>query len=113
MKLNHVHVGIRDLGAAVDWLRRVLELAPTVYENRLAILDFGGFTLILDVMEQDSSATLGFESDDCDRDYARLVAMGALPLDPPRDRPWGVRSAYVAGPGALKLELEQRLPSAP
>jgi predicted enzyme related to lactoylglutathione lyase len=56
-------------------------------------------------------ATIGFDSADCDADVAAMVARGAIVLEPPQDRPYGARVAYIKGPGALKIELEQLLRS--
>jgi len=67
--------------------------------------------LILDAAPTDSAASIGFSSTDCDADFAALVARGAIMLEPPQDRPYGARVAYLQGPGALKIELEQLLPS--
>jgi hypothetical protein len=50
--------------------------------------------------------TLGFESDDCDRDYGAIIERGAVGMEQPSNRPWGTRAAYVKGPGAMKLEIE-------
>jgi uncharacterized glyoxalase superfamily protein PhnB len=72
----------------------------------MATLQFGGFILILDAAAEDSSATIGFESDDCDRDYRAVVQRGAVPLEAPANRPWGMRAAYLRGPGGLKFEIE-------
>ena len=106
MNLNHIHLGVRDLGVALDWLDRVWQLKPQFQSDRMATLSFGAFTLILDAAEADSIATIGFESDDCDRDFRAVLDRGAAALDPPSNKPWGVRAAYVQGPGRLKFEIE-------
>jgi len=54
-------------------------------------------------------ATIGFKSADCDVDFAAIVARSAIVLEPPQNRPYGARVAYLQGPGALKVELEQML----
>jgi predicted enzyme related to lactoylglutathione lyase len=82
-------------------------LKPQFQNERLATIVFGAFTLILDAAETDTVATIGFETDDCDRDFRAVVERGAVVLDPPGDRPWGSRAAYIQGPGALKFEIEQ------
>ena len=109
MQLNHIHVSVRDLGEAVAWLERVWLLKPEFQNGRLATFAFNDFILILDSGEADSPATIGFESDDCDRDFRAVVERGAQPIEPPSDRPWGVRCAYIQGPGRLKFEIEQPL----
>lgn len=39
-----------------------------------------------------------------------MAARGATILEAPKDRGYGARVAYLEGPGALKIELEQVLP---
>lgn len=107
MQLNHIHVGVRDLTGALEWLDRVWQLKAEFQNERMATIIFGAFTLILDAAEADTVATIGFESDDCDRDFRAVVECGAAVLEPPSDKPWGVRAAYIQGPGALKFEIEQ------
>lgn len=106
MKLNHIHLGVRDLRAALDWLDRIWQLKPQFQNDRMATVPSGSFILILDAAEADSPATIGFESDDCDRDFNAVVQRGAIALDPPSDKAWGVRAAYVQGPGRLRFEIE-------
>jgi len=74
----------------------------------MATLVFGSVTLILDVSDADSSATIGFESDDCDRDYRAVLERGAVAIEQPTkiNKAWGVRAAYVQGPGRLRFEIE-------
>jgi catechol 2,3-dioxygenase-like lactoylglutathione lyase family enzyme len=107
MRLNHIHVGVRDLRGALHWLDRVWQAKAEFQNERMATFSFRDFILILDSAEMDSLATIGFESDDCDGDFRAVVGRGAVAIEPPGDRPWGVRSAYIQGPGALKFEIEQ------
>ncbi len=109
MKANHVHVGVRDLQAAVGWLERVWELEPVFQIPQMAIFAVGDFSLFVDAEGHDSRATVGFVSEDCDRDYGRVTARGAQTVSAPEDKPYGSRAAYVKGPGALTFEIEQPL----
>jgi len=109
MKANHVHVGVRDLPAAVGWLERVWELKPVFQIPEMAIFAVGEFELFLDAAEHDTRTTIGFVSDDCDRDYGSVVARGAETVSALEDKPYGSRAAYVKGPGALTFEIEQPL----
>ena len=93
MNLNHIHLGVRDLSTALDWLDRVWQLKPQFQNDRMATLRFGAFILILDAAEADSPATIGFESDDCDRDFRAVLERGAAALEPPSNKAWGVRAA--------------------
>lgn len=106
MTLNHVHFQVRDLKAAVEWFMTVLELKPGFQNDRIATFVFGAMTVIIDAGRADSPATLGFESDDCDRDFQILVQRGAVSIEAPLDKEWGVRTAHFKGPGALKCEIE-------
>jgi catechol 2,3-dioxygenase-like lactoylglutathione lyase family enzyme len=106
MNFNHIHLSVRDLSTALNWLDRIWQLKPQFQNDRMATLPFGSFTLILDAAETDSSATIGFESDDCDRDYRTVLERGAVAIEPPSNRAWGVRAAYVQGPGRLRFEIE-------
>ena len=109
MRLNHIHVAVRDLKGALDWLERVWQLKAEFQNERMATLSFGEFILILDAADADSRATIGFESENCDQDFRGVVERGAVALEPPEDKPWGVRCAYIQGPGRLKFEIEQPL----
>lgn len=110
MKGSHVHLGVKDLPAALQWLDKVWQLRPTFQDARMASLPFGELTIILDASAADTSATVGFDSQNCDEDVRTVRSRGAVVLEEPKDRPWGVRSAYIQGPGALKFEIEQPLP---
>ena len=109
MRANHVHVGVRDLPAAVGWLERVWELKPVFQIPQMAIFAVGEFELFVDAGDHDSRSTIGFVSDDCDGDYGRVVERGAETVSAPEDKPYGSRAGYVKGPGALTFEIEQPL----
>jgi hypothetical protein len=110
---SHVHLGVKDLTAALQWLDRVWQLRPTFQDDRMASVPFGALTIILEASAVDTPATVGFESQNCDEDFRTVRSRGGVALEEPRDRPWGVRSAYIQGPGALKFEIEQMLPRRP
>jgi len=110
MKGSHVHLGVKDLQAALQWLDKVWQLRPTFQNERMASLPFGELTIILDASPADTSATVGFDSQNCDEDFRTVRSRGGIAIEEPKDRPWGVRSAYLQGPGALKFEIEQLLP---
>lgn len=111
MTISHVHCRVRDLIGAVEWFTSKCGVAPSFSDARMAVLQFEAFTLILDAAPDDTVATIGFNSVDCDADFAGLVARGARVVQPPQNRPYGARVAYLQGPGALTIELEQMLPS--
>lgn len=109
MRLNHIHVSVRDLDGALEWLEQVWQVKSDFRNERMTTLIFDAFTLILDSAASDSAATIGFQSNDCDRDFRAVVERGAVAIEAPTDKPWGVRCAYLQGPGALKFEIEQPL----
>jgi len=111
MRFNHLHVPIQNLGSALDWVERVWDIRPTFESEGMAVLSVHGVSLILDAADEDGPATVGFASDDCDTDYRLASERGAETLEAPEDRAWGVRAAYLRGPGRIKFEIEQRLPS--
>ena len=106
MVLNHIHLPVRDLNAAIAWFEEVLQVQSGFRDERMATFSFSSLTLIVDQADIDVFATVGFESEDCDRDFRTLVKRGAVPLEPPTDKDWGVRTAYIQGPGKLKFEIE-------
>jgi len=106
MNLNHIHLRVRELNAAVNWFKTILELQPGFQNEHMATLSFGQLTIILDSADVDVVATVGFESDDCDRDFQTLMERGTVSLEPPTNKNWGVRTAYIKGPGGLRLEIE-------
>jgi hypothetical protein len=106
MTLNQVHFQVLDLPAAVDWFALVLELKPAFQNERIATFVFVALTIIIDAGPANSPATLVFESDDCDRDFEMVVSRGAVSIEAPVNKEWGVRTAYFKAPGAIKCEIE-------
>jgi len=111
MEFNHLHVGVRDLPAALEWLAKVWGVEPSFQNGSMASLMLHGTTLILDSANEDAVAIIGFASDDCDGDHRQASDRGAETLEPPQDRAWGVRAAYLRGPGEITFEIEEELPS--
>ena len=106
MTLNHIHLQVCDLKGAIDWFEKILQIHPGFQNERMATFAFDSFTIIVDAASDDAPATVGFESDDCDRDFRAVVERGAIALEPPTNQEWGVRAAYFRGPGALRFEIE-------
>jgi predicted enzyme related to lactoylglutathione lyase len=109
---NHFHVFVRDLAGALEWFARVWVAEPSHREERMAVLPFGPILLVLDQDEEDTVTTIGYATADCDADFRTVVGRGAQVIEEPADRSWGVRVAYLKGPGRITLELEQELPKA-
>ena len=112
MNINHIHAKVRDLQAAIEHCRSVWGTDPGFVGPKMATVPFGGLTVIFDESEHDTDVTVGFLSEDCDADFAAAVGRGATPIETPTDRPWGMRAAYLRGPGAVVFELEQEIPAA-
>jgi predicted enzyme related to lactoylglutathione lyase len=109
---NHFHVTVRSLNDALAWFARVLEVHPNFGRRGMAVLPFGPILLILDEGDQETITTIGYDTADCDADFRAVTGRGAVVIEKPEDRPWGVRAAYLQGPGRVVVELEQQLPAA-
>jgi hypothetical protein len=72
-----VHCRVKNLFGAVEWFRSRCEVVPSFNDARMAVLQFGAFTPILDATSDDTVATIGFNSVDCDADFGTLVERGA------------------------------------
>ncbi|HYL11050.1 MAG TPA: VOC family protein [Candidatus Acidoferrales bacterium] len=106
MKLNHIHIRVHDLPGALVWLDRIWDAKPTFQNEHLASVSLDPITLIVEESDKETDTIIGFESNDCDRDFRLLMERGAIADAAPADKPWGARTAYIKGPGALKFEIE-------
>ncbi len=73
MKGNHFHISVRDLETTLSWFERVWQLIPTHKGKTFAVLPFGSMQLVIDASNEDSLATLGFDSENCDRDCQAVI----------------------------------------
>ena len=89
MEGNHVHVFVRDLAGAVAWFSRVWAAEPRYREESMAVFRFGPILLLLDQGEEDTIATIGYATADCDADFRTVVGRGAEVIEEPTDRSWG------------------------
>lgn len=48
---------------------------------------------------------LGFETGDVNAAYAKAIAAGAKPVQPPRQEPWGQVTSYVSDPSGFWVEI--------
>jgi hypothetical protein len=87
-------------------LALVLELKPGFQYEHTATFIFGAMTIIIGAGPALPRATLGFESDDCDRDFLMVMRRGVVSIEAPVNKEWGVRTAYFKGPGAIRCEIE-------
>lgn len=84
MKGSHVHLGVKDLPAALQWLDKVWQLRPTFQDQRMASLPFGEVTIILEASAADTPATMGFDSQNCDEDFRSVRSRGGIAIEEPR-----------------------------
>lgn len=106
LEVAHIHLGVKDVASALAWFERVFQWQPVFQDARMAILSAKPIGIVLDKGESDAVATLSFQSKDVDLDFRRLIGRGAVSLEAPNDKPYGVRGAYIKGPGLLTIELE-------
>lgn len=109
MEIGHMHFGFKDFEGSVTWMKSMLDKEPGYRNQNMASFDFENSSLVFDQSENDAVATLALRSADCDRDFLKMKARGAEVLESPTDQPWGVRTAYFQGPGAIIIEIEQPL----
>jgi catechol 2,3-dioxygenase-like lactoylglutathione lyase family enzyme len=108
----------RSLAFYVDLLRLPLGHRSGPYAQlrtgatRLALFERAAMSAVLDrpLRAPDPGAAgfeIGFKVDDVDAAFRELTAAGAWPEQPPRDRPWGQRTAYLRDPDGHLVELVQ------
>jgi catechol 2,3-dioxygenase-like lactoylglutathione lyase family enzyme len=128
MRLNQVTVSARDMGASIAFYEALgLELiVRSEHYARFACRDAEGggppatFSLHRDAEAKGVAETVVyFEEDDLDATVARLAAAGLVFDQPPTDREWLWREAYLRDPsgnvvclyraGAIRLDPPWRL----
>jgi predicted enzyme related to lactoylglutathione lyase len=109
LKPSHIHLNTTDLKSSLRWLENVWQTKPVFANEKMAVIEFGDISYVLDASDYDSNATIAYEVSDCDVSFAKCVENGAEVLREPENLPWGVRAAYFSGPGGFTFELEQRI----
>lgn len=98
-----------DLARAKAWYHQVLGVAPYFDQPFYVGFEVGGFELGL--LPDATPATAGPQPlwgvTDIDTAHAKLLAMGAAPLDPIADVGEGIRVAAVTDPFGNRLGLIQ------
>lgn len=107
MKLVHLHIGVTDLPSTLAWFEEKGSFKPVFRNDRLSYFDFGGVTVVFEQGASNVPVTLAFGAPNLEAMYQSFIDRGAVPMTPPTDQPWGVRSAYLRGPAAVTIELEQ------
>jgi catechol 2,3-dioxygenase-like lactoylglutathione lyase family enzyme len=123
MQLINVRLMVADVPAAMRFWREVMQLPMTYADESIGYAYFEAGGAGVELFTHDGlAAALGepvpapapagrqallvFKVDDVNAAYAELVARGAVGRDAPRDMPaWGARTAHVAGPENLLVEI--------
>src|SRR5262249_24898762 len=85
---------------------RIMQVRSGSKNQHMATFSFDAVTLTFDEATMMSQRRSGSESHDCDHDFKAVVGCGAVPLERPANKDWGVRAAYFKGPASLKFEIE-------
>jgi catechol 2,3-dioxygenase-like lactoylglutathione lyase family enzyme len=91
---------VSDLAAGKDWYARVLGLAPYFDQPFYVGFNVGGFELGL--LPEGAASTTGTQAlwgvEDAAAEYARLLELGAAPLEPVNDVGEGIKVGAVRDP---------------
>jgi predicted enzyme related to lactoylglutathione lyase len=120
MRLSGVCLVTPDLPRLVAYYRTVLQIEPAGNDVHATFPLEGGELTVFAVQGMEEMAPgsmagsgsgnciLEFQVDDCDAEYARLVALGVYVVKPPATYPWGVRSAWFSDPDGNVVDLYAR-----
>lgn len=109
MKVSHLHLGFTNLANAVQWMQQVLQADPFYQNDRMAAFAFENIEYVFDLSDSEIETTMAFACDDCEKKFQELVAKGAIVIEVPAEQPWGVKTAYLQGPGKVIIELEEKV----
>lgn len=98
---------VTDLAAARDWYARVLDLQPYFDEPFYVGFNVGGFELglIPDGQPGTSGPQPLWGVADASAALARLIELGATPLDPVTDVGGGIKVAAVVDPSGNRFAI--------
>lgn len=124
--VNHIHLKSEDPKATADWFIDAFDVKivrDSVREtgDRFIVTQTAG-GLAINISGARTGETLGpadadahfglehfgFDSDDIDADLARLEGLGATIKEQPREVGPGVKIAFIAAPGDVRIELIER-----
>jgi catechol 2,3-dioxygenase-like lactoylglutathione lyase family enzyme len=118
--ISAITLFVEDLDSAKRFYREVFLLPVTFEDDDSAVFDFGNTIINLlkvsaahsliepaEVASRDSGSRLQLtiEVDDVDATCAELTTRGAVLLNGPMDRPWGIRTASFQDPGGHIWEI--------
>ena len=122
-KLNAIGLFVTDINKMVSFYRDVMgfkiewEGAPYAeFKNDGVRFMMYGRTDFEKLIKKDLSYPKGLNGtfelaikmplySDVDKEYERVIKLGATPVYPPKDEPWNMRSSYVADPEGNLIEI--------
>jgi catechol 2,3-dioxygenase-like lactoylglutathione lyase family enzyme len=120
LRIDHVHLEVDDLEAAVLFYRDRLGFRLEVHEPATAIFEVGdGTAIVVDLARpprppaergRARGVTVAIHAEPVDRKYTELRARGMENVPPPEDRAWGDRSFLVHDPEGYTFEFTEPLP---
>lgn len=124
MKLDGFGLFVEDMGSMIRFYRDVLGFEIRESEDTQNVYLIKDGTLFMLYGRRDFEKMTGrkyhylkglnghFEIalyvdcfEDVDREFARVVALGAQPVLPPETEPWGQRTCYIADPEGNLIEI--------
>lgn len=124
--VNHIHLKSEDPKATADWFVsafnvKIMSDVTRSFGDRFIITQSEG-GLAINISGARTGETLGpadadahlglehfgFDTDDMDADIKRLTDLGAVLKDGPIEAGPGVKIAFIATPGDVRVELIQR-----
>jgi lactoylglutathione lyase len=121
---SHTIFYVKDIAKVIDFYEKAFGIqAKFVHESGLyAELSTGGTTLAFadeelgnenlpegytpnDVAKKPSACEIVFTVKDVQQAYDHAIEVGAVPLVPPKDKPWGQTVAYVRDPSGILIEI--------
>ena len=123
IKLNAIGLFAKDLKVMIDFYRDVIGMDIEWDGGPYAEFKHEGIRFMMfgrKDFEQITGSALTYPSglngtfelaidlplfSDVDKEYVRLVSLGATPVYPPKDEHWGMRTSYVADPDGNLIEV--------
>lgn len=112
MKLRAACIQARDALPLIDFYKKVFGHEPEAdggvdfrfYPEQLTIYQIGGGE-----GHETRGAAMIYRVEDVDAEYERLRALGLANLNPPSDKPWGLRSFMIRDPAANLISFTKEI----